>query len=338
VGKRPFRTTRRLANLRQGRNDWYQIKASSAGAPTELRIYDEIGFFGITAEDLIKDLDAAGPGDLDVHIHCPGGDVFEALAIYNALCQRDGMVRVTVDSLAASAASFIAQAADPGELFIAKSASIMIHDAFGFGIGNSGDMRELADLLDEQSDNIAGIYAERSGLPVAQWREAMRAESWYLGQAAVDAGLADAVQKTKKPKSSAASWDLSVFARAPGQPPRVAAAAADESAWDAGKAWANGAASDDPAAFYNGICAGKKAGDPATQGAHALPHHYHPGDAPNRHGVSAALGRIDSADGLTDKAAAQAHLDAHKAAMGDGGTSDSADLGWFIDALKGATQ
>ena len=333
MDKKPFRTTRTLANLRQGRNDWYQIRASSNTAPAELRIYDEIGYFGITAQDLIKDLADADPGDIDVHIHCPGGDVFEGLAIYNALAQRNGTVRVVVDSLAASAASFIAQAASPGELVVAKNASIMIHDAFGLGIGNSKDLRELADLLDQQSDNIAGIYADRSGKPVADWRAAMRAESWYVGQVAVDAGLADRVQDGKgKPQ---AGWDLSVFPRYPG--PGISDAGADESAWDAARAWSAGAASDDPAAFYNAICAGKKAGDPATQAAHALPHHYHPGDAPNRHGVSAALGRIGGTDGLTNEAAARSHLEAHQSAMGSGSTSDSADTSWLIDALKGAT-
>ena len=85
----------------------------------------------------------------------------------------------------------------------------------------------------------------------------------------------------------------------------------DNSAWDASKAWANGAAADDPAAFYNGICAGKKAGDPATQAAHALPHHYHPGDAPNASGTANALSRLPQTQGLTNKAAAQDHLEAH---------------------------
>jgi len=83
----------------------------------------------------------------------------------------------------------------------------------------------------------------------------------------------------------------------------------DTSPWDASRAWANGAASDDPAAFYNGICAGKKAGDPKTQGAHALPYKYTPSSPPNAAGVQAALGRIDQTDGLTNKAEAQAKLE-----------------------------
>jgi len=85
----------------------------------------------------------------------------------------------------------------------------------------------------------------------------------------------------------------------------------DNSAWDASKAWANGAESDDPEAFYNGICAGKKAGDPKTQAAHALPHHYHPGDPPNAAGVRNSLSRLPQTQGLTNKAQAQSHLDAH---------------------------
>lgn len=205
---RPFRTTRRIANLRQGRNDWYRIENSAPG-PAQVSIYDEIGFFGVTASDFVKDL-AVVKGDLDIHLNCPGGDVFDAVAIYNALKQhQDGIVAVYVDGLAASAASFIAQAADPGNLLIAKNASMMIHDAFGMGIGNASDMRQLADLLDQQSENIASIYADRSGRPAAEFRQAMRDETWYVGQQAVDAGLADQVQGGTEVSDS---WDLSVFA------------------------------------------------------------------------------------------------------------------------------
>ena len=206
---RPFRTTRRIANLRQGRNDWYRIENAAADTPAQVHIYDEIGFFGVTAQDFVKDM-AGVTGDLDLHMNCPGGDVFDAVAIFNVLQQHSGAVAVYVDGLAASAASFIAQAASPGRLVIADNASMMIHDAFGMGIGNASDMRQLADLLDQQSDNIASIYAKRSGRPADEFRVAMREESWYVGQQAVDAGLADRVQDDPQVKDG---WDLSVFAR-----------------------------------------------------------------------------------------------------------------------------
>lgn len=110
-----------------------------------------------------------------------------------------------------------------------------------------------------------------------------------------------------------------LYANEPGgmmsAPPSASRASVDNSAWDAARAWANGAASDNPAAFYNAICAGKKTGDPATQAAHALPHHYHPGDPPNAAGVRNSLSRLPQTDGLLNRAAAQAHLEAHMTAI-----------------------
>lgn len=230
MGGRPFRTTRDVVNLRQGRNEWYRITNATAAAPARVDIFDEIGWFGVTAADFVRDLSGVS-GDLDVHVNCPGGDVFDGIAIYNALLNHKGTVSVYVDGLAASAASFIAMAAAPGCLAIAKTASMMIHEAFGLAIGNAADMRQMADMLDQQSGNIAGIYADRSGKPVSEWRDAMRAETWYVGQEAVDAGLADRVNGTA---AAGNTWDLSVFARRPGEPPAPAQDAHEPAAGDSG--------------------------------------------------------------------------------------------------------
>jgi ATP-dependent protease ClpP protease subunit len=297
---------------------WFKI-GQQDGAVTQINIFDEISWWGISAQEFVDEL-AGISGAVEVHINSPGGDAFDGITIYNALAARD-QVTTVVDGLAASAASVIAMAGQ--KRVMSPGAMMMIHDALALCIGNAADMRETAILLDKVSDNIASVYAAHTGTPLADWRKAMVAEGWYTAQEAVDAGLAHEVAKRPAGDGAdpAASFDRSVLAGWPRPQNDV-----DESAWDAAKAWANGASSDDPAAFYNGICAGKKAGDPATQAAHALPHHYHPGDPPNRHGVSAALGRIGSTDGLTNKAAAQAHLDAHKSAMGGGGSDNHIDL------------
>ena len=185
-----LKTTRTIANLRAGRNDWYRIVKNQAGtdAPrTSVMVYDEIGWFGVTAQDFINDVkEVSGP--IDLHLNSPGGEVFDGLAIFNYLSGR-GDVTTYVDSLAASIASVIAMAGT--EIVMARNASMMIHDGFGFCVGNAADMREPADLLDRVSDNIASVYADRTGKPIDTWRTAMLAETWYIGQEAVDAGLAD---------------------------------------------------------------------------------------------------------------------------------------------------
>lgn len=181
---------------RAGARSWYRIE-NKANETATIYVYDFIGEWGVSAQDFVNDLRGVKAQALDVHINSEGGEVFDGLAIYEAIRQHKAGVTVYVDGLAASAASFIAMAGDT--VIMAARARMMIHDAHGLCIGNSRDMRELAGLLDDLSDNIADIYAERAGGSRQQWRDAMRGNeassdgTWYDAQAAVDAGLADEI-------------------------------------------------------------------------------------------------------------------------------------------------
>lgn len=210
-----LRAVRRTAV--NGTGSWYKIANQSSGA-TRVDIYDEIGFWGVMAQDFVTELGRVR-GDLEVHINSPGGDVFDGVAIYNAMIQHKGDVAVYIDGLAASAASFIAQAARPGKLLIAKTATMMIHNGFGLVVGDANDMRKMADVLDDQTANIASIYADRTGKPIAHWSALMNEESWFIGQKAVDQGLADGLigDDGHQPASVSADWDLSVFRNTPTQ-------------------------------------------------------------------------------------------------------------------------
>lgn len=84
----------------------------------------------------------------------------------------------------------------------------------------------------------------------------------------------------------------------------------DNSPWDGGKAMSNGANSDDPAAFYKGICAGRKSGDPKLQSSWALPYRYTPDSPPNAAGVRNALARLSQTQGLVNEAEARKTLQA----------------------------
>jgi ATP-dependent protease ClpP protease subunit len=187
-----IKSARELYNLqRSSRTDWFRIVNRGDSAPVAVHIYDHIGLFGVTASDFVKDLtEISGP--IELHLNSEGGEVFEGMAIFNALCDRKG-VSVIVDSLAASIASVIAMAADPGELAMGPNSEMMIHDAFGIVGGNSDEVRKLADQLDREGNRIARVYAERTGGSEAEWRKVMREEKWYDQDEAVAAGLADKV-------------------------------------------------------------------------------------------------------------------------------------------------
>lgn len=357
-------STARGQRQRDGRS-WYRISAQADG-PALVYLHDEIGWFGITAQDFLRDL-AAVNGPVEVHINSGGGDVFDAYAIYNGLLARPGVTTV-VDGLAASSASVIAMAGE--QRLAARTSQLMLHDAWAGADGNAAAMTRLAARLETVSGQIADVYAGTAGGTADYWRGLMQDETWFTAQQALDAGLLTGILDSPREPAPAgagasaaarpgvilaagiaAAWDpdgdgdddstpdgdtdhshwdengkqkKSVPGKPmPGQPPAEQptpnnAAAADESAWSGPAAMSAASASADPAKALAAICAGRKDGDPATQAAYALPHHTHPGAAPNRAGVTAALGRLGSTQGLTNKAAAEAHLKSHQDAMGSG--------------------
>jgi len=170
--------------------DWYRITNRADTAP-EVFIYGEIGWDGITADDLVRDLAAIDADEITVRINSPGGSVFGGIAIYNALRTHPATVNVLVDSMAASIASVIAQAGDTRRMV--QHSQMMIHEANGIAIGSGKEIREYAELLDKQSDLIASIFAERSGKPEAIFRALMANETFFSAEEAVETGLADEV-------------------------------------------------------------------------------------------------------------------------------------------------
>lgn len=187
------------ARLPKAAAGWYEIKAE--GGRAVVRLYSEIGYFGVTAQDFVNELSQLTASEIEVQINSPGGDVFDGIAIYNALRAHSARVVTRVDGLAASAASLIVQAGD--HRIMMSSAQLMIHEAWGVAIGPAADMRDFADLLDKQNDVLAGVYATRSGGDVEALRALMAAETWMTDQEAVDAGLADEVFTPPRQESNA---------------------------------------------------------------------------------------------------------------------------------------
>lgn len=182
-----------------GTGKWYDIQNKAQG-PTQIMIYDEIGNYGIRADDFVQDLRGL-TGDIDLHLNTAGGSVFDGVTIYNALRSHAGKKTITVDGLAASIGSVIAMAGD--EVNMAPGSQMMIHEGYTRAEGNADEMRKTADVLERTSNEIAGFYARKTGRPAADWRAAMKQETWYNAQEAVDAGLADYVIEAVSPMNKA---------------------------------------------------------------------------------------------------------------------------------------
>lgn len=180
---------------------WFRVTNADGGEDdrAELFIYGAIGdFWGdddVTPAAFVQALRGISASAIDLHINSPGGYVFDGVAIHAALLNHAATVEVHIDGIAASAASFVAMAGDV--ISIEKPAKMMIHDARALTIGNADDHHAAAAVLDELSDTIAGIYADRAGGTVDSWRTAMKVETWYSSAEAVLAGLADQVSNDK---------------------------------------------------------------------------------------------------------------------------------------------
>lgn len=189
--------------------NWYRIEAKS-NSEADVFIYDEIGYFGISADSFVKELSALKVDRINLRLNTPGGSVFDGFAIYNALVMHKAEVVTHIDGLAASIGSVIALAGD--EVNIAQNAFFMIHNPHAIVMGESRDMRQMAEVLDKLAGSILKTYTDRNGKSAEEMQALMDAETWLTADEAKEAGFVDNVTNRRTEK---AQFDLSAYARAP---------------------------------------------------------------------------------------------------------------------------
>lgn len=163
---------------------------------SELLLFGEVGW-EIKASDVVAYLNDHAGEDVTVKLNSGGGDVYEGIAVMNALRAHDGQVTVIIEGLAASVASVIA-CGGASHVVIRPNAEVMVHEAWTWADGNAADLTKKVEDLNRASQNIADVYAARAGGSADEWRERMRAETWYSAQEALDAGLVDEIKDARK--------------------------------------------------------------------------------------------------------------------------------------------
>lgn len=209
-----------LAERKQARVLSARIKNSSE---LELMLYGEIGqdFFGygIGAQDVADQIKQAGQfSSISLRINSPGGDVFEGAAIYNLIASQKVPVTVTIDGLAASAASYIAMVGN--KVSMGQGAMIMIHNPWTLAIGDADDLRAQASVLDKVRDSMLSGYMRRYKGTQDELISALNAETWMTAEDAMQNGFCDEVitidpETDAKAKAFFAQFDLSLFKNAP---------------------------------------------------------------------------------------------------------------------------
>lgn len=193
-----------------------RIQAAAAGArEATVYVYDYIGGWdGISARDLVPQLQALDVDTIHLRINSPGGDVFEGVTLFNAFRQHRAKVVTHIDGLAASIASVIALAGD--EVRIGPGAFFMIHDPWVVAIGTAAELRQTADTVDKVSEaSVIATYVQASGVEREQIVSWMAEETWFSADEAVEHGFADAIDEAIEAEASVDGFDLSGFRRTP---------------------------------------------------------------------------------------------------------------------------
>ncbi|MBZ3661972.1 head maturation protease, ClpP-related [Pseudomonas monteilii] len=195
----PFRIFNKAKALPQVEDGhWYSITAAAEGDADskviEVYVYGEIGAWGITANQFIQDLKAIddGTSPIVVAFNTNGGDLFEGLAIHNALNRLGERCTGRVDALAASAGSVAVCGAH--RVVMASNAMLMIHNPYTWVGGDAEDLRRVADVLDQAFEAMIAAYkAKAPNIDDAELRRLVNDESWLTASEAVALGLADEV-------------------------------------------------------------------------------------------------------------------------------------------------
>lgn len=133
-------------------------------------------------QNILGQIDQNRP--LNIYVNSPGGSVFAGMAIYNMLKRNKSEKTVYVDGLAGSISSVIAMVGD--KIVMPKNSYLMIHHALCGTIGNSNDMRKMADTLDKIDEGIVSVYSENlaEGVDIDTIVKMMDEETWLTGEKA----------------------------------------------------------------------------------------------------------------------------------------------------------
>jgi ATP-dependent Clp protease, protease subunit len=191
------------------------LKAEHGNEEATIYLYDVIVddaiWGGVSAKDFVKEIKAIKAPVINLRINSPGGDVFGARAMEAAIAEHDSQIIAHIDGQAASAATYVALAAD--RVKISEGGFFMIHKAWSIALGNTDEMLHMAELLEKIDQTLVNTYAKRSNQDAAEIAAMMARETWLNASEALDMGFVDEIVTTTTTQQN--KWNLSAYQNAP---------------------------------------------------------------------------------------------------------------------------
>lgn len=145
----------------------------------------------VSSKQVVDALARANGEPVEIHINCFGGEVFEGLAIANALRAYKGETVAIIDSVAASAATLVALGCSAVRMH--EDSLFMIHESASLAMGTAEDLDAQAALLRQINDILVGAYDRKTKAGREQIAKWMADETWFPAAQAKELGFADEV-------------------------------------------------------------------------------------------------------------------------------------------------
>lgn len=191
-----------------------EVRIEQAAKEATVYLYDIIGedwFGGVSAKEFVPQLNALQVDTIHLRINSPGGDVFDGRAIASALKNHSAKVIAHIDGQAASAATYVALAAD--EVEIAEGGFFMIHNAWTLTMGNASDLDATSALLRKIDASIVADYQQKTGKDAKQIAQWMDETTWFTAEEALQQGFVDRIAEGQKAAKN--QWNLAAYGNAP---------------------------------------------------------------------------------------------------------------------------
>lgn len=145
---------------------------------------------GVYFLDVFSRMDGTYP-EIEVHIHCNGGSVFDGNLIMNTILSAKSACDAYIDGIAASMAAIIVMAFR--KIFMAENGYLMIHEPKGVTYGNAKQHEANAGLMRSMETNFQKKLVARTGKKPAEVKKWLDGDNWFDADQALEAGLIDGI-------------------------------------------------------------------------------------------------------------------------------------------------
>lgn len=131
--------------------------------------------------------------DISLYISSPGGDVLAGLSLIDTMNFIESDISTTCLGMAASMGAVLLSCGTKGKRFVLPHSRVMIHSVSSGFQGHTADIKIEMEQTLRCQDDLYKILSENTNHSFEEIEKLCDRDRWFIGQEAVDLGIADKV-------------------------------------------------------------------------------------------------------------------------------------------------